>query len=53
AGVIVARTCRAVREGIEQVMRNPRPPQMVAATVERFSWAANAAALAAHYDAVA
>ncbi|HAV81674.1 MAG TPA: glycoside hydrolase [Erythrobacter sp.] len=53
AGVIVARTCRAVREGIEQVMRNPRPPQMVAATVERFSWTANAAALAAHYDAVA
>jgi hypothetical protein len=34
-------------------MRNPRPPQMVAATVERFSWTANAAALAAHYDAVA
>lgn len=50
AGVIVARNCRAIREGIELVTARPRSPQAVAATVERFSWAANGAALAAYYD---
>ena len=53
AGVIVARNCRAIREGIDLVTRRPRSPETVAATVEKFSWEANAAALAAHYDAIA
>ncbi len=50
AGVIVARNCRAVREGIDLVLSRSRSSQAVAATVETFSWEANGAALAAHYD---
>lgn len=52
AGVIVARNPDAVRRGIELVTKNRRDPQEAAATVERFSWHANAAALARHYDAI-
>ncbi len=50
AGVIVARNCRAVREGIELVTARPRSPEKVAAAVDEFSWAANGKALAAYYD---
>ncbi len=50
AGVIVARNCRALREGIELVLDRRPTPEKVAATVENFSWTANGAALAAHYD---
>ena len=50
AGVIVARTPRAVREGIQRVLDHPRDPQEVAQTVENFSWEANGEALAAYYD---
>ncbi len=50
AGVIVGRNCRAIREGIELVTDRPRSPQEVAETVEKFSWEANARALADHYD---
>ena len=52
AGVIVARTCRAVREGIELVADRPRSPERVAATVDRFSWEANGRALAEHFDGI-
>ena len=50
AGVIVARNCRAVREGIELVTARPRSPEKVSAAVDEFSWAANGKALAAYYD---
>ena len=50
AGVIVARTPRAVREGIQRVLDHPRDAQEVARTVENFSWEANGEALAAFYD---
>lgn len=50
AGVIVARNCRAIREGIELVTARPHPPEEVAANVDRFSWVANGAALAEYYD---
>ena len=52
AGVIVARNCRAIREGIELVADRSRSPETVAATVENFSWAANGRALADHYDSL-
>jgi glycosyltransferase involved in cell wall biosynthesis len=50
AGVIVSRSVRGIAEGIRHVTARPRDPSAVARTVERFSWAANGAALAAHYD---
>ncbi|MBX7501729.1 glycosyltransferase [Qipengyuania sp. YG27] len=53
AGAIVARNCRAIREGILAVTARPRSPQEVAACVDGFSWEANGAALAAHYDGLA
>ena len=53
AGVIVARNCRAVREGIELVTARPRSPETVAATVDKFSWEANGRALAAYYETLA
>lgn len=52
AGVIVARNCRAIREGIEAVTARPHSPEAVAETVEAFSWEANGASLAAHYDGI-
>nr|WP_247718101.1 glycosyltransferase [Qipengyuania proteolytica] len=50
AGVIVARTPRAIRDGIRKVTDRPRSPEKVAATVEKFSWETNGKALAAYYD---
>ena len=52
AGVIVARNCRAVRDGIRLVTENPRTPQAVAATVDDFSWETNGRRLAAYYDSL-
>lgn len=50
AGVIVSRSAQAIAEGIRKVTGNPRPAAAVAKVAARFSWAANGAALAAHYD---
>ncbi|MEZ5679977.1 MAG: glycosyltransferase [Erythrobacter sp.] len=52
AGVIVARTVRAIAEGIRLVTDRPRAPEVVAGAVDGFSWEANGAALAAHYDSL-
>ncbi len=52
AGVIVARNCRAVRDGIRLVTENPRTPQAVAATVDDFNWETNGRRLAAYYDSL-
>ncbi|MEX0341307.1 MAG: glycosyltransferase [Erythrobacter sp.] len=52
AGVIVARNCRAIREGIERVADRHHSPEAVAATVANFSWEANGRALAEHYDRI-
>lgn len=50
AGVIITRTARAVRGGIELVLDRLRSPETVAGTVENFSWEANGQALADYYD---
>ncbi|QDH35326.1 glycosyltransferase [Porphyrobacter sp. YT40] len=52
AGRLVARDPRAVAAGINAVLNNPPPREAVAALTEHFSWEANAAALAAHYEAL-
>ena len=50
AGRLVARTPSAVVDGIKAVLANPPEREAVAALTEAFSWDANAAALAAHYE---
>lgn len=50
AGRIVARNPHAIGAGIADILADPPLREAVAATAERFSWQANAAALAAHYD---
>ena len=50
AGRIVARNPEAIAAGIAEVLAALPAQQAVAATVERFSWEANAAALAGYYD---
>lgn len=50
AGVVVARDPAAIAAGITEVLARNPPPDAVAATVEGFSWQANAAALAAYYE---
>ncbi|MFO6448842.1 glycosyltransferase [Erythrobacter sp. NE805] len=52
AGRLVARTPAAVAAGINAVLNNPPAREAVAALTEGFSWDANAAALAAHYERV-
>ncbi len=52
AGQLVARNPQAVAAGINAVLNNPPPREAVAALTEHFSWEANAAALAAHYEAL-
>ena len=49
-GVIVDRTPEAIRAGIQQVLDQNYSREDVAATVEQFSWRANAQALAKYYD---
>jgi glycosyltransferase involved in cell wall biosynthesis len=53
AGRIVARDPAAIAAGITGILADPPDPQAVAATVARFSWEANAAALADHYARIA
>ena len=50
AGRLVARNPEAVAAGINAVLNNPPAREAVAALTEGFSWDANAAALAAHYE---
>ena len=50
AGRIVARDPSAIAAGIAEIFAQPPSQQAVSATVERFSWQANAAALAAYYE---
>lgn len=50
AGRLVERNASAVAAGINAVLNNPPDRQAVAALTEHFSWDANAAALAAHYE---
>lgn len=52
AGRLVARNPAAVAAGINAVLNNPPPREAVAALTEAFSWDANAAALAAHYESL-
>ncbi|WP_225206796.1 glycosyltransferase [Novosphingobium huizhouense] len=53
AGRIVARTPEAIAEGVRSLLEAPPSQAEVAATVARFSWEANAAALAEIYDEIA
>jgi len=50
AGRLVARNHQAVAAGINAILNAPPPREAVAALTEPFSWEANAAALAAHYE---
>lgn len=50
AGQLVARNPGAVAAGINTILNNPPPRAAVAALTEAFSWEANAAGLAAHFD---
>lgn len=50
AGRLVARNPKAVAAGINAVLNNPPAREAVAALTEEFSWEANAAVLAAHYE---
>jgi teichuronic acid biosynthesis glycosyltransferase TuaC len=50
AGRLVARDPGAVAAGVNAVLAAPPPRAAVAALTESFSWDANAAALAAHYE---
>ena len=50
AGRLVERNPQSVAAGINAVLANPPPREAVAALTERFSWDANAAELAAHWQ---
>ena len=50
AGRLVARTPEAVATGVNAILAAPPPREAVAALTESFSWDANAAELAVHYD---
>jgi teichuronic acid biosynthesis glycosyltransferase TuaC len=50
AGRLVERNPEAVAAGINAILNAPPPREAVAALTEGFSWDANAAALAAHYE---
>jgi glycosyltransferase involved in cell wall biosynthesis len=52
AGRLVARDPEAVAAGINAVLNNPPAREAVAALTEGFSWDANAAQLAAHYESL-
>ncbi len=53
AGRLVERTPEAVAAGINAVLNNPPAREAVAALTEAFSWDANAAALAEHWERLA
>ena len=48
AGRLVTRSAAAIAGAVRALLADPPPREVVAATVERFSWEANAAALHAH-----
>ena len=50
AGRIVPREADAIAAGLRELLADPPPREAVAACAERFSWEANAAELAAHYE---
>lgn len=50
AGRLVARNPDAVAGGVNAILADPPPREAVAALTEGFSWDANAAALAEHYE---
>ena len=50
AGRLVERNPQAVAAGINAILNAPPPREAVAALTEHFSWDANAAELAAHYE---
>lgn len=50
AGRLVERTPQAVAAGIKAILAHPPEREAVAALTDSFSWDANAAALAAHYE---
>jgi glycosyltransferase involved in cell wall biosynthesis len=50
AGRIVARDPLAIADGVRELLEDPPLREAVAALAERFSWQANAAALAQYYD---
>jgi teichuronic acid biosynthesis glycosyltransferase TuaC len=52
AGRLVERTPAAVAAGINAILGNPPAREAVAALTDNFSWEANAAGLAAHYERV-
>lgn len=49
AGRIAARTPEAIAAAVREILADPPSQAAVAANAERFSWEANAAALAAHW----
>lgn len=53
AGRLVRRTPEAIAEGVNAILSDPPARGAVAALTEAFSWEANAAALAAHYERLA
>ena len=50
AGLIVERDGAAIAAGVKTLLAHPPQRDAVARSAERFSWKANAAALAAYYD---
>lgn len=50
AGRIVAREVGPIARAVRELLASPPSREVVAASVERFSWEANAAALAAYYE---
>jgi teichuronic acid biosynthesis glycosyltransferase TuaC len=50
AGRLVARDPHSVAAAVNAMLASPPPREAVAALADRFSWDANAAALAAHYE---
>lgn len=52
AGVIVARTPGAIAAGVRALLTDPPQRAAVAAMADRFSWQANAAALARYYESL-
>ncbi|MFA9199615.1 MAG: glycosyltransferase [Cypionkella sp.] len=52
AGRIVARDPAAIAAGVRELLEDPPAREAVAAMADRFSWQANAAALAGYYSAL-
>lgn len=50
AGVIVERTPAAIAAGVREIIADPLLHEAIAAMADRFSWQANAAALADYYE---